>query len=103
MDISLTVSPEMVVLVTFFCVGSVKFIDSLAKREWVDAAKIAGSTLVGAVVALLIPDFTVLTGAAVGLNASGLVTSLGFVAKKASVKATATVTPPAPVDGEVVA
>lgn len=81
--LNLNVDPQTIALITFFCVGLVQLIDQLFARDFKGAAKIAGSTVAGALLALAVPDLSVLTGAAIGLSASGIVTSLTFVGKKA--------------------
>ena len=83
--LSISVSPETVALLTFFCIGFVKLVDELFSKDWQGAAKVIGSTIVGALVALAVPHLSVIEGAALGLSASGVITGFSMIGKSSSV------------------
>lgn len=82
--INLNVSPETVLLLTFFGIGVAELIHRTFKKDYESVAKIVACTIVCGLLALGVPGVTVLTGAAIGLNASGILTALSFIGKKTS-------------------
>jgi hypothetical protein len=78
MDLSLlgiTTTP-VVLLTVFVCIGAVKLVDVIFARDFASAAKIVICMLIGAVLGFFVNEFDVLQGIAIGLAASGLITTV---------------------------
>ncbi len=73
---------ETLAALGFFAVASVKFVDSLFKKDWEACAKIIVAGLAPAVLAHFI-GFSVVIAALAGLSGSGLITTVDRVGSKA--------------------
>lgn len=96
-DISLAISPLAAAIIGFAVIAVIKLVDDAFNKDWRTVIKIVGAAIVGAGLAVLIPDVTVLAGLVTGLSASGLVTTANFLSPTMKVTNTSVVP-----DGEAV-
>jgi|GEM_PF-2379725 hypothetical protein len=85
--LTLDIDPTVLALVAFFCVGTVELIKRAFARDFQAVAVILGSTLTGLGLAFAVDGLTLVTGAAVGLGASGLVTVSSYLGQKSAAPA----------------
>ena len=84
MDISvLEIAPQTVAVLGFLVIAGVKLVDQIAQKDWVGTAKILVAGLIGVGVSLGVDGLSALAGLTFGLSASGLITTVGFLNKKA--------------------
>ena len=79
MDFLSSVDPLQLAALTFAVVGAVKFVNSLYDRNYRTASTIAIAAVVGAILAPATGDITWFNGLLLGLNASGLVTTVSKI------------------------
>ena len=81
MDIFTEVTPATLALISFMVIGGVKLVDQLFDRDFRGVAKILVSILIGSVIGYFVDGLSIFVGAAAGLAASGLVTTVGYTKK----------------------
>ncbi len=86
MDIlSLDIAPQTVAILGFLVIAGVKLVDQVAQKDWTGTAKILVAGIIGLGVSLGVDGLSALAGLTLGLSASGLITTVGFLNKKAPV------------------
>lgn len=79
--LNLNISPESVAILTFFGIGLATLVHNAFKKDFETVAKILICSIGTGLVALLVPGVTAVAGAAIGLSASGVLTSFSFLGK----------------------
>lgn len=81
--LNLNINPETLAILTFFGIGLAELVHRIYSKDWEIVTKILVCTAGLSLLALGIDGVSVLAGAAVGLNASGIITAVSFIGKKA--------------------
>lgn len=82
MELFSQLNPLAVAALSFAVIGFVKFADSLYKKDYQSAYKIAVAGLIGSVLAPFAGDLTWFQGLLIGLNGSGIITTVSYFGSK---------------------
>lgn len=80
MDIlSLDIAPQTAAILGFLVIAGVKLVDQVSQKDWTGTAKILIAGIIGLGVSLGVDGLSALAGLTLGLSASGLITTVGFL------------------------